>query len=103
PGGTGLPVAYDAACSPLRAIQLERALARAGVTLAGRRVLDVGCGTGFFTDFYLRRGATVTGLDITTTSVERLRQRFPDARFVLADVSESVPDERFDLVNAFDV
>src|SRR5258706_15614747 len=75
-GETGLSLAYNRACYALRARQLERALGRADVTLGGRRVLDVGCGTGFFTDFYLRRGALVTGLDITTASVERLRRRF---------------------------
>jgi SAM-dependent methyltransferase len=102
-GETGLSLAYNRACYGLRAVQLERALRRAGVELEGRRVLDVGCGTGFFTDFYLRRGANVTGLDITTTSVDRLRRQFPQAKFVLADVSETVPDERYDVVNAFDV
>lgn len=102
-GETGLSLAYNRACYALRAVQLERALRAAGVAVAGRRVLDAGCGTGFFTDFYLRRGATVTGLDITTASVERLRMRFPQLRFVLADVSESAPDERYDVVNAIDV
>jgi len=68
-----------------------------------RRVLDVGCGTGYFTDWYLRHGASVTGLDITTASVDQLARRFPDAEFVLGDVSDTVPDGPFDVVNAFDV
>jgi SAM-dependent methyltransferase len=82
---------------------LSRALAEAGFDARDRQVLDVGCGTGFFTEFYLGRGARVTGLDIAPTSIERLRQRHPEARFLLSDVSEASLPERYDLVNAFDV
>ncbi|MBI5708742.1 MAG: class I SAM-dependent methyltransferase [Candidatus Eisenbacteria bacterium] len=102
-GETGLSLAYNRACYALRREVLERALREAGLDPAGRQVLDVGCGTGFFTAHYLARGAQVTGLDIAPTSVERLRARFPAARFVLADVSEADIEGRFDIVNAFDV
>jgi SAM-dependent methyltransferase len=104
--GTGDPnasSAYNDACYALRREVLTRALAGAGVDPRGRRVLDVGCGTGFFTRYYLERGALVTGLDIAQISVETLRKRHPEARFLLADVSEQPLGERYDLVNAFDV
>lgn len=102
-GETGLSLAYNRACYRLRRRILDRALDEAGMDPRGRRVLDVGCGVGFFTDYYLERGAEVTGLDIAPTSIERLRQRHPGSRFVLADVSESPVEGRFDVVNAFDV
>ena len=102
-GETGLSLAYNRACYTLRREVLERALGDAGVELAGRRVLDVGCGTGFFTAFYLQRGAAVTGIDIAPTSIERLSRRHPEATFVLADVSEHDVPTGFDVVNAFDV
>jgi len=102
-GQTGLSLAYNRACYTLRRAVLDRALREAGWDPRGRRVLDVGCGTGFFTAYYLARGAQVTGIDIAPTSVERLRERHPEARFILADVSETRLDERYDLVNAFDV
>jgi SAM-dependent methyltransferase len=102
-GETGLSLAYNRACYALRSLQLERALRQAHLDVAGKRVLDVGCGTGFFTDFYLRRGAEVTGLDITTASVERLRRRFPQSRFILGDVSDSPLDAQYDVIHAFDV
>ena len=60
----------------------------------GRSVLDVGCGTGFFTAWYLSRGAQVTGVDIAPTSIERLRRSFPEARFILSDVSDVALDAR---------
>jgi SAM-dependent methyltransferase len=45
----------------------------------------------------------VTGVDIAPTSVERLRERFPEARFVLADIGGEDLEGSWDLVNAFDV
>ena len=102
-GETGLSLAYNRACYALRREVLERALREAHVALAGASVLDVGCGTGFFTNFYLERGARVTGIDIAAASVERLAAEFPEARFVRADVGEEEIAERYDLVNMFDV
>jgi 2-polyprenyl-3-methyl-5-hydroxy-6-metoxy-1,4-benzoquinol methylase len=102
-GESGLSLAFNRACYALRQEVLERALREADAGLEGRTVLDVGCGTGFFTAYYLGRGARVTGLDIAPVAVERLAARHPDARFLLADVSEAALAERFDVVNAFDV
>lgn len=102
-GETGLSLAYNEACYALRRVVLTRALAEAHVDPRGRSVLDVGCGTGFFTAYYLDRGAMVTGVDIAATSIERLRARHPAATFVLADVSEAPIAGRFGIVNAFDV
>lgn len=102
-GETGLSLAYNRACYALRRRVLDRTLAEAGIDPKGRAVLDVGCGTGFFTAYYLERGATVTGIDIAPTSVARLAERHPQARFVLGDVSEVAIEGRYDIVNAFDV
>jgi len=102
-GQPGLSVAYNRACYTLRREVLDRALVAERFDPARRKVLDVGCGTGFFTACYLTRGAVLTGIDIAPTSIERLRKRHPQARFLLADLSDTTLGERFDLVNAFDV
>jgi len=102
-GETGLSLAYNRACYSLRAEVLTAALARAGVSPSGARVLDVGCGTGFWTEYYSARGARYTGVDIAQVSVDRLAARYPAQRFVCADVSEGVPAGPYDLVNVFDV
>jgi len=102
-GEPGLSLAYNRACYALRAWVLTRALARAGARLEGAEVLDVGSGVGFFVDYYLARGARVTGVDITAVAVERLRARFPQARFEQADVSDRPFEPRFAIANVFDV
>ena len=102
-GETGLSLAYNRACYVLRAEVLTRALARSGVSPSGARVLDVGCGTGFWTEYYAARGAHYTGVDIAQVSVDRLAARYPAQRFLRADVSDGVPAGPYDLVNVFDV
>jgi SAM-dependent methyltransferase len=80
---------------------------------SGWRVLDVGAGTGFYVDRWLRMGAEVTGLDLTEVAVRELSRCFPAANFVQADIGRPLGGrplgERllspgsFDAVSAFDV
>lgn len=102
-GETTMSAAYNAACYRLRREVLDHALARAGVDPRGRRVLDVGCGTGFWTAYYVERGANYTGLDIARPSVERLRAAYPQSTFLLSDVSEAELPASYEIVNVFDV
>jgi len=102
-GETGLPLAYNRACYRLRGEVLTQALRDHDFDPRGKAVLDVGCGTGFFTAYYLDRGANVTGMDIAPISIETLSARHPQARFILSDVGERATEGRFALVNAIDV
>jgi len=81
---------------------LEASLA--GVAIDGKSVLDVGSGTGFFVEWYSKRGAVVAGVDITEHSIESLRKRFP-GDFRVQDISEpgAHPQRTYDLVNVWDV
>jgi len=72
----------------------------------GKNVLDVGCGTGYFIDYWLaREAASVTGIDIAEISITRLRERFPQATFRLADLSDPgfSPEGTYDYITVFDV
>lgn len=102
-GEPGLSLEYNRACYQLRREVLDRALADAGLDPRGKRVLDVGCGTGFWTEYYSGRGSDYTGLDITATSVAKLQAAYPNARFIHSDVSEAELEGSYDLVNVFDV
>jgi SAM-dependent methyltransferase len=63
------------------------------------RVLDVGCGTGFVAEEMTRRGAAVTGIDVSGEMIERARTRVPEATF-LQGRAEALPfaDASFDVV-----
>ncbi len=70
------------------------------------RVLDVGSGTGFYVALWKELGVrNITGCDLTAIAVQRLRARFPDARFEQVDISAfPIPLEgQFDAVSAMDV
>lgn len=82
---------------------LEAALE--GVSLGGKEVLDIGCGTGFFVKWYLGHGANVFGVDITDMSIHTLAMRYPQCAFATADIGSEqfVPPREFDVINAWDV
>jgi 2-polyprenyl-3-methyl-5-hydroxy-6-metoxy-1,4-benzoquinol methylase len=102
-GEPGLSESYNERCYRLRAYVLQAMLAKHGVSVEGKNVLDAGCGTGFFVEHYLSRGARVTGIDLTDVSVANLSQRFPQARFEVADLAAWNPRAQYDLVSCFDV
>jgi ubiquinone/menaquinone biosynthesis C-methylase UbiE len=89
--------------------RLERAaiLDLAG-PLAGRDVLDIGCGDGAYALRAARAGARVTGVDRSAAVVEAARRRAADAGVPLelhvADARTlPLPAERFDVVLAVTV
>ena len=69
----------------------------------GLRWLDVGCGTGAFTDMISQHcaPASVTGVDPAPAQVEYARSRFPAAQFRVGD-SMALPfdDGAFDIVGS---
>lgn len=64
------------------------------------KVLDAGCGTGYFCECFWAAGANVTALDITPEMVARTRSRVPSAKAMQADLAKPLPleAEQFDLV-----
>jgi SAM-dependent methyltransferase len=68
--------------------------------VGGLKVLDAGCGTGYFCEYFQTAGANVTALDITPEMVARTRARVPSAKVMQADLAGVLPleAEPFDLV-----
>jgi len=106
-GYGSLGLQYNIWMYRLRKVIFARLLRIAKLDARHSDVLDVGCGTGFYIDQWLAAGArSVTGADLTETSVAQLRQRFPTARFVQADIGASpnpLGGRHFDVIDAFDV
>lgn len=75
---------------------------------AGRRVLEVGCGTGADLMRFARAGARVSGVDLSARSLALTRRRFElealEADLHVADAEAlPYPDARFDLVYSWGV
>lgn len=72
--------------------------------VSGKRVLDLGCGSGTNSLWLAERGAHVVGLDLSQTMVslaqERARERSVLADFRVADIREPLPfgETEFDVV-----
>ncbi|SHV06532.1 class I SAM-dependent methyltransferase [Mycobacteroides abscessus] len=62
--------------------------------LAGRSVLDAGCGSGAQCAWLLGEGADVTGLDLSPAMVDQARQRCgSEAKLMVADLADDLPLE----------
>lgn len=72
--------------------------------LQGKRLLDGGCGTGWFTRKAIQRGAQVVSLDIAKKLVEVTRQKNPGTTAVCGSILElPFEDGTFDYVISSDV
>jgi len=61
--------------NPLRANFIEQHIAKSGSgTLAGKRIVDIGCGGGILTEALSHRGAKVTGIDMSEAPLNIAKQ-----------------------------
>jgi SAM-dependent methyltransferase len=105
-GYAGLGLRYNQWLYRVRSFVFRRTLSRAALDLRSARVLDVGSGTGFYINEWLRAGVTdVVGSDLTSRATERLRKSFSQLEFVQLDISADppFPPGSFDVISAFDV
>jgi SAM-dependent methyltransferase len=85
-------------CTPF----YQAVLDSAGVG-AGTALLDAGCGGGFALLLAARRGAVVSGFDVTPALLDIARERVPAATLAVGDLEDVLPFEpgSFDVVTAF--
>lgn len=65
--------------APYNALYERPAMLELLPTVSGARVLDAGCGAGWFAAKLAQRGALVTAVDASTTLIEHARARFASA------------------------
>ncbi len=58
--------------------------------LQGKRILDAGCGNGFWADLIRQRGAEVIGIDASTDGIAIARKNYPQTRFEQCMLTETV-------------
>lgn len=68
--------------------------------LAPGRLLDVGCGDGFWTSVFRELGFEATGVDLSPGGIEAARSAYPGIGFLVADADAPLPFEAgsFDVV-----
>jgi ubiquinone/menaquinone biosynthesis C-methylase UbiE len=69
----------------------------------GKKVLDVGCGTGFYSLWLSEKGAEVTGIDSSEEMIkiakEKASKKMLGAKFLIGDVTDlGIEDGMFDVV-----
>ncbi len=66
----------------------------------GEKILDLGCGYGYYTDYFKSIGGEVIGVDGSETMIEIARQKYPECKFEVADITARIPfnNESFDMV-----
>ena len=81
---------------------------------AGARILDVGCGSGWLSEYFARLGYDVTGIDISDELIEMARDRVERVpydvdhetalrcRFLTQDIESAPLPEKFDAVICYD-
>ncbi|MDA0172439.1 class I SAM-dependent methyltransferase [Solirubrobacter taibaiensis] len=92
----------DVEHSPYLALYEQPALRALLPPVAGRRVLDAGCGAGRHSAWLAEQGAEVVGLDASPEMLARARARVPGGTFAVADLGEplALEDGAFDIVVA---
>lgn len=90
---------YGKAKAPVTPTRHLRKLARKIGIRKNQRVLDVACGIGEWLLACKERGATVSGVDLSTKAISICQKSFPGNEFY-ATPAESLPfsDEQFDIV-----
>lgn len=76
-------------------------------TAPGTRILDVGCGNGFFAGRLTSSGYRVVGIDTSESGIALAANAYPTARFEILDASGNLADrlgeEPFDIVISSEV
>ena len=104
-GHASLSAAYNAKLYAVRLEKLCQLLDEGQFDLAHKAVLEIGCGTGFYTAWFAEQPVgCYTGIDITKVSIAHLATRFPDFEFITADISNYAPTvAQYDCVFIADV
>ena len=64
----------------------------------GMKILEPLCGSGRFLIPFMEQGFDISGVDVSSEMLDKLKQKAPNANVVRADILEYSPDTRFDYI-----
>jgi len=108
-GFKAMSEAYNKVLYEIKMKLLEETLRKHRIQIQGKKVIDVGCGTGAFLNFYIKRGGIYTGIDISKYAITELSNTYPNIPLYKIDITrrEDVMKllvyGKYDLVHCFDV
>ncbi len=86
----------------IRKILLKREIGRILKILKKRKnnisVLDVGCGTGDYVEFFKNYGVNYSGLDLSNYAINKLKRKYPTMNFICEDVFKVKLVKKCDIV-----
>lgn len=98
--------AYNQIIYSRRLEVLDELLSENFADLEHDRIADIGCGNGFYTRYFHEKDVKkYIGLDISESSINKLKQAFADFEFIKCDVTleDFKFGEKFDVICFFDV
>jgi 2-polyprenyl-3-methyl-5-hydroxy-6-metoxy-1,4-benzoquinol methylase len=84
--------------------EFEGIILKQSLDFPNLRVLDIGCGTGLYTELMRKLGVkNYLGLDITDIFFEDFKKKYPGYNYIKKDITIETLDGQFDLILMIDV
>ncbi len=66
----------------------------------GEKILDLGCGYGYYTNYFKSIGGNAIGIDASKAMIDIAKKNYPDCDFEVADITQKIPfeDNFFDII-----
>jgi len=88
-GHIGLPYDYNAWLHRMKRGEILKSLHRKFTKFADKNVLEFGCSTGAYMDLWYDLGVkSITGVDISQSSISNLQKLYSDSEFFCQDISD---------------